>query len=212
MRASPCCGARIGLPSQHSFAFYDPQMLAKGKLDTLDAAEGILYNRATPAKTKRPPERVAFQRGLNVISGAAVAPLCTSLFIDLCQCAFHKGRGTADQSNDPHPEHRSKAADAQRGGNADDIARSHTGGCGHHQRAEGGNALAVSRLLPHHAKLLAKHRELYTLGAEGEIKPSQYKQNDQHVAIKRVVCNRNDLFKHMIAPLFYSMALYHFAA
>ena len=118
---------------------------------------------------------------LNVVGRAAVAAVLTTLFVDLRQRALHESGSAADNGDDPHPKHAAETAHAQRGGNTDDVARTHAGGGGHHEGLERGHTVAV--LLRHGLELLPQQTELGKAGADGEKDAAQYQQNNQHIAV-----------------------------
>ena len=73
-------------------------------------------------------QRTAVQGRFDVIGGAAVASaLGISLFIDLGKSALDEGGSAADDGNQPHPKHRAVAAEADGGGNTDDVAGADAG-------------------------------------------------------------------------------------
>ena len=55
-------------------------------------------------------QRTTAQRSLNVVSRAAVAAMRTTFFVNLRQRALDKSGSTADNSDNPHPEHSAIAA------------------------------------------------------------------------------------------------------
>ena len=57
-------------------------------------------------------QRTAVEGGFNIIGRPAVASVRAAFFVDLGQGAFDKSGGSADDGNDPHPENRSEAAQA----------------------------------------------------------------------------------------------------
>ena len=119
------------------------------------------------------------QRSFHVIGGAAVAgAVLIALFIDLSQRRLDKSRSTANQSDQPHPEHTAHTAQTDGSGHTDDVAGTHAGGSGHHQGAEGGNGIFTLGLFTHHTDGFAKQTELHSLGANGEIQAAANQEYD----------------------------------
>ena len=136
---------------------------------------------------------------LDIVGGAAVAAVLAPLLVNLSQGTLHEGGSTADDGDDPHPEHAAKAADTQGGGHADDVARTHTGGGGYHQGLEGGDAVLIG-LLRHGAELMTQQAELGKAGADGEIEAAQHQQDDQHIAVEGIVDAVDEICKHTKTP------------
>ena len=125
---------------------------------------------------------------LDVVGGTAVAlaGLRVAALIDLGQGGLDEGGGAADDGDEPHPEHRAVAADADGHGHADDVAGPHAGGGGHHQGLEGGDGPGPVRPLGHHPQGLPEHPELDEAGAEGEIEPSGQQDDDEKIRVHEV--------------------------
>ena len=82
-------------------------------------------------------QSLVVQSILDVVSRAAVAgSVAVFPLVHLGQGTLGKGRCTADQSHDGHPEYRSGAAEADRSGYADNITGSNAGCGGNHQCLE----------------------------------------------------------------------------
>ncbi len=137
---------------------------------------------------------------LNIVSRTAVAALRSAFLIDLRKGTLHECGGTADDRDEPHPEHGAEAAQAQRRGHAHDIARSHTGCGGDHERLEGRYALAVLGLLHHCAQLLSQQAELRKAGLVCKVDARCDQQDDQQIAVQRIADTgdgRFDDFVHL---------------
>ena len=119
------------------------------------------------------------QSSLHVVGGAAEAgAVLIALLINLSQSGLDESRSTANQGDQPHPEHTTHTAQADGGGHADDVTGTHAG-CGrNHQSAEGRNGVAILGLFGHNTNGFAEQAELYALGANGEIQATANQEYD----------------------------------
>ena len=140
----------------------------------------------------------AVQGGFNIIGRAAVAvAVFVPAFVDLRQGAFNEGSGTADDGNQPHPEHGTKAAQAQGSGNPDDVAGAHPGCGGNHQCLERRNGPFFFRFLHDYADALGQPAALNKTSAVSKINTGYQQNNDQNGVIQYVV-QRGENLRHCL--------------
>ena len=148
-------------------------------------------------------QAAAVQGVLDVIGGAAVAVAAgVSALVDLGQGAFHESGGGADEGDEPHPEGGAEAAQANGGGNAHDVAGTHTGGGGDHQGLEGGDGALFAGLFHHHPDGLSKQAELHKARAEGEIQARCDQDDNQNGIVQNVVKFYQNI-SHVNSPFFF---------
>ena len=159
------------------------------------------------AQGKQHRQGTAVEGRLNIIGRAAVtlAGLRVPALVNLRQRGFGKGRGAAQQGDEPHPEHGAVAAHADGHGHADNVARTYPGGGGHHQRLEGGHASLLLRPLHHHADGLPQQPQLREPVPNGEKQSGGHQQNHQQVGIHPVAQIRNDLSQHVCISLLFNV-------
>ena len=132
-------------------------------------------------------QHTAVQCSFDVVSGAAVAAaVFVTLLVNLCQSGFDERGSAANQSDDPHPEHSTVAADGDSICNANDVAGTHAACGGNHQCLEGGNGVFVALLFGDDTDGFAQQSQLHELGTEGEVQTNANQHNDQHVAVHNV--------------------------
>lgn len=111
-----------------------------------------------------------------------------------------KAEAPPNESNDPHPKHCAIAAAANSGGDTDDIACSHPGCRGYHQRLEGGYRASSLGPLPYHPDGLGKEPELDKAGAQGKVEPRRNQQHNQDIGIQPIIHNGNQLTQPGSSP------------
>ena len=102
-----------------------------------------------------------FKRLFDVISWSSVKALFfVLLFIYLSQCGFHESRRTAQQRDEPHPEHCAGAAGYDSTCNSHDVSRTYSGSRGNHESLERGYGIPVLFRLSYDSDGLPEEPEL----------------------------------------------------
>ena len=91
---------------------------------------------------------------------AVAAALAVAPFVYLSQGTFDKCTGSANESQQPHPEYRARTAQADGRRYADDVARTDAGGCRNHESLKGGNSSLFHRRFHDDAHAFAEHANL----------------------------------------------------
>ena len=118
------------------------------------------------------------QCGLHVVGGAAVAgAVGGTALVDLCQGGFHISGSAAQNGGHPHPEHGTGAAQADRGGDAHDVAGTNAGSGGDQQSTQGGGCALSLGLFHDDPECFGQQADLDQFGAEGE---EQASHNQEH--------------------------------
>ena len=121
----------------------------------------------------------------DIIGRAAIGAMLALFLINLCEGGFDKGGGTADDGNEPHPEHGTCAACNDGTRYADHVAGSDTGGGGDHKRLKRGNGFPVLSFFRDDANRFSKQAELDKACFYGEIKTCCDEQGNQNIAIQK---------------------------
>ena len=117
-----------------------------------------------------------------VASALAVAPL-----VHLGQGAFDKGAGSADKGQQPHPEYRARAAQADGRRHADDVARTDAGGRRNHEGLKGGNSPLFYRLFHDNAHAFAEHADLNEARLSRKNQAGYAEDDDQHGIVHKII-------------------------
>lgn len=131
----------------------------------------------------------------DIIGRAAIGAMLALFLINLCEGGFDKGGGTADDGDEPHPEHCTCAACDDGTCYADHVAGSDTGGGGDHKRLKRGNGFPVLSFFRDDANRFPKQAELDKACLYGEIKTCCDEQGNQNIAIQKAADKADDICK-----------------
>ena len=166
------------------------EVIARHAVDEVEGGEHVEADRIGRDQRDREnnAEAPASESRLDIVGRAAVAAaLGAALFIDLRERALDKGGRAANQSDEPHPEHRAVAADGDSVGDADDIARADAARRRDHQRFKRADRLGVARFFADHAHRLPEQTYLNARRADGEVNARREQQDDEHIAVHQIV-------------------------
>ena len=137
-------------------------------------AHHVRENQKHGEQQGQPP---APQHLFNIVGRAApAAAVSVRHLIDLRQRALDEGRRAAQQRHQPHPEHRPHTAEADGDGYARNVAGTHPGGCGDHQRLERRHAAFLMLFLPQDPEGFSKHPKLHKACPQREIEARRQQQ------------------------------------
>ena len=165
-------------------------------------AAAIGYNQG---HSKENSQTTAAQSSFDVVCRAAVAAVRTTFFVNLCQGAFNKSRSAADNSNNPHPEHSTIAAEADSCGNTDNITGTYTGRSRYHQSLERRNRTGFNRLLQNNANSFPKQTYLHQTSTQRVVQAYTDEHNNQQITIHKIADCSNDFTEHKCCSPFFSL-------
>jgi len=128
------------------------------------------------------------------VEGRAAAVFAVDLLlVDLTQGGLHEGGAGAEEGHHPHPEHGTRSAEGDGGGDAGDVAGTDPAGQGHGQRLEGGDARIRALAIKHQPDHLLDVTQLQKAAAQGEVEAYPQTQIDERRAPNHTIDGIDDL-------------------